>query len=129
MLSNPSTIFSGATSDNITANKNAWKIFKEKYASCYFQCSCSHDLHFLAKDIITATIKMKMGAQEATYPDGYPLEHLLNFTEGSKVISKVIENSHVVKAEMQKAEKAAGITTLFKMTKTRLAPTQIINKL
>lgn len=117
----PNTNFCGAIMDNTSANRNAWGRLKSKFPEMFFQGCMSHGLHLLVKDIFAPTKSKRNGdiSGQATYPDGYPFEYLLNFANDCKELVKFFYNHHVVKAALSEAQKAAGITQLIRPAPTR----------
>lgn len=108
----------GACTDNTSANKSAWKILKKKFPTKFFYGCVSHGLHLFVKDIFAAT-KTKRGHNEATYPDNYPFESLLEFAKSCKAVVKFFHNHHVVKAQLSKEQEARKLPQLIAPAPTR----------
>jgi hypothetical protein len=114
------TQFSGATTDNTSANRSAWTQLKTKLPGLFFQGCMSHGLHLLVKDIFAATKTRRHGhGVEAQYPDGYPFDYLLEFANDCKDVVKFFYNHHAVKAALTKMQKSAGVIALVKPAPTR----------
>ena len=54
-----------------------------------------------------------------SYPIDYPFEDLIKFIEDCKDVVKFFHNHHVVKAQLQEAQKVAGIRSLARAAPTR----------
>jgi hypothetical protein len=113
------TPFVGATTDNTKANKKAWVILREKYATMFFQGCTSHGLHLIVKDIFVATKRTKGRDLEPTYPDGFPFESLVQFAVDCKDIVKFFHSHHVVKAKLSGLQKMEKLPALAKQSPTR----------
>jgi hypothetical protein len=86
------------------------------FPSRYFQGCCSHGLHLFVKDVFAA---MKTKSQvEATYPDQYSFELMLEFIACCKDVVKYFHNHHIAKAHLQDLQLFAGARILV-----RAAPT------
>jgi Protein of unknown function (DUF 659) len=96
---------SGAITDNMSANKKAWKILKEKFLSQFFHGCISHGFHLLVKDIFSAikTVYPRGSGNPASYPDDYPFEDLLEFVLSCKEVVSFFHNRHVLKAKLKVA--------------------------
>jgi hypothetical protein len=97
----PSTIFVGAVTNNTSTNKKAWGLLQITFPSRYFQGCCSHGLHLFVKDVFAMTKTKKVGQVEATYPDQYPFELMLEFIACYKDVVKYFHNHHVAKAHLR----------------------------
>jgi hypothetical protein len=115
----PSTIFAGAVTDNTSMNKKAWGLLHITFPSCYFQGCCSHGLHLFVKDVFAATKTKKAGQVEATYPDQYLFELMLEFIAYCKDVIKYFHNHHVAKAHLRDLQLSAGARTLVRAILTR----------
>ena len=73
------TTFSGAVTNNNSANKIARKLLKKRFLSRFFQGCFPHGLNLLVKEILNARKKNKGGSNGSTYHLGYPWEYLLTF--------------------------------------------------
>jgi hypothetical protein len=96
----PSIIFAGAVIDNTSTNKKAWGLLQITFPSRYFQGCCSHGLHLFVKDVFAATKTKKAGQVEATYPDQYSFELMLEFITCCKDVVKYFHNHHITKAHL-----------------------------
>ena len=77
----------GAITDNTAANKKAWKTLEEKYPQRFFHGCIYHGLNLLVKDIFAA--RKSTGG----YPEGYPFEDLLLFTNNCKEVVSFFHKS------------------------------------
>ena len=120
ILKHNTTMFAGAITDNTSTNKKMWKILKERFPSKFFHGCTAHGLHLMVKDIFGATKTKKAGPDSiADYPVGYPFEDLKDFVEDCKDVVKFFQNHHIVKAQLEKEQKAAGTCTLVCPALTR----------
>ena len=78
-----------------------------------------HGLHLLVKDIFAARKTKIPGNSEPSYPIDYPFEDLLELVEDCKDVVKFFHNHHVVKAQLQEAQKVAGVRPLARAAPTR----------
>jgi len=67
-------------------------LLQDKHPTKSFQGCTSHGLHLLVKNIFAVTKTKKNDAAEATYPDRYPFEELLNFALDCKDIVSFFHN-------------------------------------
>jgi hypothetical protein len=104
----PSTIFAGAVTDNTSTNKKAWGLLQITFSSRYFQGCCPHGLHLFVKDVFAAMKTKKVGQVEATYPDQYLFELMLEFIACCKDVVKYFHNHHVAKAHLRYLQFFAG---------------------
>jgi len=104
--------------DNTSTNKKAWGLLQITFPSRYFQGCCSHGLHLFVKDVFAATKTKKAGQVEATYPNQYPFELMLEFIACYKDVVKYFHNHHVAKAHLRDLQLSTGARTLV-----RAAPT------
>lgn len=93
----------GAVTDNTAANRRAWRILKEKNPALYFHGCSSHSLHLMVKDIFAATKAMR-GRPVADYPEGYPFEYLLHFTQDCKDVVSFFSYHAQDKAKLVKLQ-------------------------
>jgi len=115
----PSTIFAGAVTNNTSTNKKAWGLLQITFPSSYFQGCCSHGLHLFVKDVF-AVMKTKKASQvEATYPDQYPFELMLEFIACCKDVVKYFHNHHIAKAHLRDLQLSASAQTLIRTAPTR----------
>ncbi len=112
----PSTIFDGVIIDNTSTNKKAWGLLQITFLSHYLQGCCSHGLHLFVKDVFATTKTKKAGQVEATYPDQYPFELMLEFIACCKDVVKYFHNHHVAKAHLRDLQLSAGARTLVRAT-------------
>ena len=110
---------SGAITDNTTTNKKAWRILQGEFPGKFFHGCVSHGLHLLVKDILAPTKTKKDGSNEATYPVGYPFEHMLLFVEECQEIVKFFHNHHVVKAKLNHLQQQSNTKVLVSPAPTR----------
>ena len=103
----------GAITDNTAANKKAWKTLEEKYPQRFFHGCVSHGLNLLVKHIFAAK-KSTSG-----YPEGYPFEDLLLFTNNSKEVVSFFQNHHVPRATLRRALRAGKLNNLVQVAPTR----------
>ncbi len=61
----------------------------------------------------------KAGQVEATYPDQYPFELMLEFIACCKDVVKYFHNHHVAKAHLRDLQLSAGARTLIRAASTR----------
>lgn len=103
----------GAITDNTAANKKAWKTLEEKYPQRFFHGCVSHGLNLLVKDIFAA--KKATGG----YPEGYPFEDLLLFTNNCKEVVSFFHNHHAPRATLRRALRAGKLNNLVQVAPTR----------
>lgn len=87
----------GAVTDNTSTNKLAWKIVQQKHPTMFFQGCYCHALHLLVKIFFGAT-KSKRGRPASDYPNGYPFEYILKFTQNCKDMVSFFSYHHHIKA-------------------------------
>ena len=109
----------GAVTNNTSANKKAWRILKENNPTLFFHGCISHGLHLIVKDIFAPTKRKPPGGGESVYPQGYPFEHLLNFSISCKEVVSFFHNHHAMKARLKSALNAAKVKTLEAPAPTR----------
>jgi hypothetical protein len=115
----PSTIFAGAVTNNTSTNKKAWGLLQITFPSSYFQGCCSHGLHLFVKDVFAVTKTKKASQVEATYPDQYPFELMLEFIACCKDVVKYFHNHHIAKAHLRDLQLSASAQTLIRTAPTR----------
>ena len=76
-------------------------------------------MYLLVKDIFVARRTKKPGDSEPSYPIDYPFEDLLENVEDYKDVVKFFHNHHVVKVQLQEAQKVAGVWSLARAAPTR----------
>ncbi len=90
----------------------------------YFQGCCSHGLHLFVKDVFAATKTKKAGQVEATYPDQYPFELMLEFIAYYKDVVKYFHNHHAAKVHLQDLQFSTGVRTFVRVAPTCLGTIQ-----
>jgi hypothetical protein len=113
------TTFAGAVTDNTSANKNAWKLLKDKYPTMFFHGCVSHGLNLMVKDIFAASKTKKAGQLEATYPDDYPFEEMLQLAADCKDLVKFFHNHHVMKTKLTQMQAVNNLNALAQPAPTR----------
>jgi Protein of unknown function (DUF 659) len=108
----------GVVTDNSSSHKGAWALLQRDYPSMFFQGCASHAAHLLVKDIFGAT-KAKRGRQEAEYPEGYPFEYLLDFSQHCNDIVSFFSFHHQLKAKLREEQIKAILPSLTQPAATR----------
>jgi Protein of unknown function (DUF 659) len=119
MSKHTDSMFSGAFTDNTSANKKAWVLLKAKFPGRFFQGCTSHGLHLMVKDIFGPTKTKKAGALEATYPAGYPFENLLSFAADCKNIVNFFHNPDMIKDKLRSLQTHNNLPMLVRSVPTR----------
>lgn len=115
----PNTTFSGAVTDNTSANKAAWEILQDKHPTMFFHGCVAHGLHLMVKDIFAATKIKKPGEVEPTYPNDYPFEEMLQLAVDCKDLVKFFNNHHAMKTKLKQMQQADKLIALAQPAPTR----------
>jgi len=79
----------------------------------------SHGLNLMVKDIFAASKTKNAGQLEATYPDDYPFEEMIQLAIDCKDLVKFFHNHHVMKTKLTQMQSANSLKAQAQPAPTR----------